>query len=140
MYQTVGHHAIHLYAEAMGVPLYRRIIQGSSVEQDKVYESNAQDEVEDLFELLKSIQVTVVNQNLDCTILMCLHHHHHHHPILIWVIPVNGGGQIYPTLTAISQTPTLHLARFMASLFSKPTLSLSFSTCFFHIFFGRKYI
>ena len=51
-------------------------------------------------------------------------------------IPVNGGGQIYLTLTAISPTSTLHLAQFMASSFSKPTLLLSFSTCLFHFFFG----
>ena len=48
----------------------------------------------------------------------------------------SGGGQIYPTLTAISPTPILHLARFMASSFSKPTLLLSFSTCiFYNVFF-----
>ena len=52
-------------------------------------------------------------------------------------IPVNSGGHIYPTLTAISLTPTFHLVPFMASSFSKPTLLLSFSTCVFHIFFGR---
>ena len=51
-------------------------------------------------------------------------------------IPINGGGQIYRGLTAISPNPTLHLARFKASSFSKPTLLLSFSTCVFHIFFG----
>ena len=51
-------------------------------------------------------------------------------------IPVNEGGRIYPTLTAICPTPTLHLARFMASFFSKPELLLSFSTCVFHVFFG----
>ena len=34
-------------------------------------------------------------------------------------IPINGGGQIYPTLEAISPTPTLHLTRFMASFFPK---------------------
>ena len=42
-------------------------------------------------------------------------------------IPVNESGRIYPTLPAIS--PTLHLARFFASSFFKPTLLLSFSTC-----------
>ena len=46
-------------------------------------------------------------------------------------LPINGGGRIYPTLTAIFPTPTLHLARFKASSFSKPTLLLSFSTCIF---------
>ena len=52
-------------------------------------------------------------------------------------IPVNGGGWIYPTLTAISPTLTLHLAWFMASSFSKPTFFLSFFTCVFHVFFGH---
>ena len=51
-------------------------------------------------------------------------------------IPVNGGGRIYPTLTAILLTPTLHLTRFKASSLSKPTLLLCFSTCIFHVFFG----
>ena len=54
-------------------------------------------------------------------------------PVSIWVYPRK---QIYSTITAISPTPTLHLARFMASS-SKPTLLLSFSTCVFQVFFGR---
>ena len=58
-------------------------------------------------------------------------------PILIRVIQANTGCQIYHTLTAISPTSTLHLARFMTSSFSKPTLLLSFSTYnIFHVFFG----
>ena len=52
-------------------------------------------------------------------------------------IPVNEGGRIYTTLPAISPTPTLHLARFFASSFFKPTLLLSFSTCDLHVFLGR---
>ena len=52
-------------------------------------------------------------------------------------IPINEGDRIYPSLTAVSPTPTLYLARFMASSFSKPTLLLSFSTCIFHVFFGH---
>ena len=58
-------------------------------------------------------------------------------PVLIRVYPHIGCGRIYPTLTAITPTPTLHLTWFMASSFSKPTLLLSFSTCIFHILFGR---
>ena len=57
MYQTVGHHGLDLYAEAMGLPLYQRVIQGSPVEQGKVYTAHKQDEVEDLYELLKEIKV-----------------------------------------------------------------------------------
>ncbi|EDO49488.1 predicted protein [Nematostella vectensis] len=56
MFQSVGHNAINLYAEAMELPLYQRIISGSSVELGKNYKINKDDEVEDLFELLKSIQ------------------------------------------------------------------------------------
>ena len=52
-------------------------------------------------------------------------------------IPINGDGWIYPTLTAISATSTLHLAQFMASSFSKPTFLLFFSTCVFDVFFGH---
>ena len=57
MYQTVGHNAIDLYAQAMDLPLYRGIIQGSAVDQGKVYTENQQDEVEDLYKLLKNIKV-----------------------------------------------------------------------------------
>ena len=60
MYQTVGHNAIDLYAQAMDLPLYRGIIQGSSVDQGKVYKENEQDEVEDLYKLLKNIKVLSV--------------------------------------------------------------------------------
>ena len=41
-------------------------------------------------------------------------------PILIRLYPHKRGGQIYPTLTAISPIPTFHLTRFKASSFSKP--------------------
>lgn len=60
MYQTVGHNAIDLYAQAMDLPLYQGIIQGSSVDQGKVYKENEQDEVEDLYKLLKNIRVLSV--------------------------------------------------------------------------------
>ena len=36
MYQTVGHEAISLLAEAMQLPLYRGIVQGASVDTSKV--------------------------------------------------------------------------------------------------------
>lgn len=61
MYQTVGHQAIDMYAEAMGLPLFRRTIQGSSVEIGMNYVQNEQDEVEDLYELLLSIKVKSKN-------------------------------------------------------------------------------
>ncbi|XP_005885831.1 PREDICTED: diphthine--ammonia ligase isoform X1 [Myotis brandtii] len=56
MYQTVGHHAIDLYAEAMALPLYRRTIRGRSVDTGRVYSKCEGDEVEDLYELLKLVK------------------------------------------------------------------------------------
>ncbi|CAO2579425.1 Diphthine--ammonia ligase, partial [Lemmus lemmus] len=56
MYQTVGHHAIDLYAEAMALPLYRRTIRGTSLETGKMYTAREGDEVEDLYELLKLVK------------------------------------------------------------------------------------
>ncbi|XP_036018356.1 diphthine--ammonia ligase isoform X2 [Mus musculus] len=56
MYQTVGHHAIDLYAEAMALPLYRRAIRGRSLETGRVYTQCEGDEVEDLYELLKLVK------------------------------------------------------------------------------------
>ena len=57
MYQSVGHHAIDMYAEAMGLPLYRRTITGSALMTGKDYAKHPDDEVEDLFLLLQDIQV-----------------------------------------------------------------------------------
>lgn len=37
MYQTVGHGVIPLYAEALGLPLYRQEITGTAVNTDKTY-------------------------------------------------------------------------------------------------------
>lgn len=59
MYQTVGHDAIDLYSEALGLPLYREYIRGQSIQQGFDYEPiNNEDEVEDLYRLL-----TLVKQN-----------------------------------------------------------------------------
>ena len=57
MYQTVGHQAIELYAEAMKLPLYRRTIKGTALGTDKDYLPQENDEVEDLFQLLAEIKV-----------------------------------------------------------------------------------
>ncbi|KAB5562132.1 hypothetical protein PHYPO_G00014480 [Pangasianodon hypophthalmus] len=56
MYQTVGHQAVELYAEAMDLPLYRRTIEGSSVDTGREYSPNDADEVEDLYQLLKLVK------------------------------------------------------------------------------------
>lgn len=59
MYQSVGHEVINLQGEALGTPLYRRPITGKPKVLDLEYGSNIdkEDEVEDLFELLKEIKV-----------------------------------------------------------------------------------
>ena len=59
-------------------------------------------------------------------------------PILIWIYLRKWGWPDLPHF-GISPTPTLHLAGFMTSFFSKPTLLLSFSTCIFHAFFGHPH-
>ncbi|NXP50671.1 DPH6 ligase, partial [Heliornis fulica] len=56
MYQTVGHHAIDLYADAMDLPLYRGFIKGSSVNTGRMYTKCQEDEVEDLYQLLKLVK------------------------------------------------------------------------------------
>lgn len=56
MYQTVGHHAIEYCAEALDLPLFRRTINGTSVCRSATYKKSADDEVEDLYELLKEIK------------------------------------------------------------------------------------
>lgn len=64
MYQTVGQDAIALVAQALDVPLYRRVIQGSPVEQTAEYGLKSAggggipgDETEDLYALLCSVLV-----------------------------------------------------------------------------------
>ncbi|OAQ23001.1 hypothetical protein K457DRAFT_102077 [Linnemannia elongata AG-77] len=56
MYQTVGHDVIHLYKDCLDVPLYRQEIKGKPVEQGADYVKTAQDETEDLFDLLSAIK------------------------------------------------------------------------------------
>ncbi|XP_066464685.1 diphthine--ammonia ligase isoform X2 [Eleutherodactylus coqui] len=53
MYQTVGHQALELYAEAMALPLYRATLSGSSLNTARGYTPQEGDEVEDLYRLLK---------------------------------------------------------------------------------------
>ncbi|KAJ7402722.1 diphthamine biosynthesis 6 [Pitangus sulphuratus] len=56
MYQTVGHHAIDLYADALDLPLYRGFIRGTSVNTGRVYTACQEDEVEDLYHLMKLVK------------------------------------------------------------------------------------
>ena len=68
MYQTVGQDAIHLVAAALDVPLYRRVITGSAVQQTMEYGSRSAnnfegitgDETEDLYELLSQVKVRCI--------------------------------------------------------------------------------
>lgn len=65
MYQTVGQDAIEYVAQALDVPLYRKIISGSAVDMRSEYGSrNARnngplegDETEDLYALLSTVIV-----------------------------------------------------------------------------------
>ncbi len=63
LYQTVGQDAIELVASALGVPLYRRVITGSAIEQGSEYGARSRivavegDETEDLYELLLKVKV-----------------------------------------------------------------------------------
>lgn len=59
MYQTVGHDALYIYAEAMGnIPFVRRRISGRPLSLEKTYspDTNPTDEVEDLYDLLKEVK------------------------------------------------------------------------------------
>ncbi|EXJ65379.1 hypothetical protein A1O7_01720 [Cladophialophora yegresii CBS 114405] len=63
MYQTVGHSVVPLYAECLGIPLYRREIVGHAVQTGRYYDASASklgtstsaDETEDLLPLLREV-------------------------------------------------------------------------------------
>eukprot|EP00727_Mastigamoeba_balamuthi_P000346 m51a1_g10308 hypothetical protein (268) ;mRNA; r:79756-81206 len=59
MYQTVGSEAVGAVAECLGIPLYTASIEGSAVASDLGYEPTKGDEVESLYELLRTIQRAV---------------------------------------------------------------------------------
>lgn len=56
MYQTVGHQGIEKLAQAMELPLYRKITRGNSINTKGSYEPTEDDEVEDLYELLAQVK------------------------------------------------------------------------------------
>lgn len=56
MFQTVGHDALDLYSECTGLPMYRGDITGTSKNQQLDYKHTQDDEIEDLFKLLKQIR------------------------------------------------------------------------------------
>ena len=57
--------------------------------------------------------------------------------VFIRYCPFSRDGRIYHIPSAIARTPFLHLSRLRASFFFKPIFSVSSSTCFFQVFFGR---
>ncbi len=59
MFQTVGHEGIHLYAEAMGVPLYQATTNKILVNKDITYHPCNGYEVKDLCNVLR-VKVKVV--------------------------------------------------------------------------------
>lgn len=56
MFQTVGHDIIEYYGECLDVPLYRQEINGSSKNQRLEYIKTEEDEIEDLYVLLKTVK------------------------------------------------------------------------------------
>lgn len=68
MYQSVGSEILELYAQAMELPLYRANITGKVLNTDLEYEeSDAGDEVEDLYRVLKHAKEDLESKN-QCTI------------------------------------------------------------------------
>jgi diphthine-ammonia ligase len=57
MYQSAAHNVIPALAQCFGVPLIRKAILGQTIIQSLDYERSVDDEVEDLYELLKSCKV-----------------------------------------------------------------------------------
>ncbi|CAN0100951.1 unnamed protein product, partial [Ectocarpus sp. 8 AP-2014] len=57
MYQSAAHTAIEAQAECFGKPLIRRELAGRAVNQALQYSLTEDDEVEDLFRLLKEVKV-----------------------------------------------------------------------------------
>ncbi|RZF32751.1 hypothetical protein LSTR_LSTR017404 [Laodelphax striatellus] len=53
----VGHQGIELYAEALGLPLFRQSTHGVALLHDKVYFPTPEDEVEDLYRLLVKVKL-----------------------------------------------------------------------------------
>lgn len=67
MYQTVGHQIIIKYAECMGLPLFRRRIQGSSKHLELGYKRTQGDEVEDMYLLLRQVKRQIPSVTAVCS-------------------------------------------------------------------------
>ncbi|KAH9255439.1 hypothetical protein BASA81_006558 [Batrachochytrium salamandrivorans] len=67
MYQTQGWEMLPAIAECMGLPLERRAIVGTSANQDLLYHKREEDEVEDMYELLREITIKHPEVNAVCS-------------------------------------------------------------------------
>lgn len=71
MYQTVGYSVIPLYAECLGIPVYRREITGSAVQTGRYYDASnlgmSSDETEDLIPLLQEVMREHPDANALCS-------------------------------------------------------------------------
>lgn len=63
MYQSVGSELLDLYAEAMGIPMYRGCINGKVLNTGLEYAPSDGDEVEDLFQLLNRAKNEIESNN-----------------------------------------------------------------------------
>lgn len=76
MYQTVGQDAIQLVADALDIPLVRKMITGAAIEQGSEYGQRAGntkqgvqgDETEDLFDLLSTVKVASFRGAMCCKV------------------------------------------------------------------------
>lgn len=66
MYQSVGFEAIDYIASAMELPLYKIETKGESKERGKVYVPTDEDEVEDLYKLLKQVMDDIEIDAVSC--------------------------------------------------------------------------
>ena len=66
MFQTVGHEGIALFAEAMGLPLYRASTKGISLTRELHYSHREGDEVEDLYQLLSQVKEELGVEAVSC--------------------------------------------------------------------------
>ena len=73
MYQTVGHQIIPLYAQATGLPLYRRVITGGAAQKARDYDGGGTgsgrdegEETESMTELLKAVMKKHPDANAVC--------------------------------------------------------------------------
>ena len=81
MYQTVGQDAIEFVAAAFDLPIVRRVIAGTAVQQSSEYgerkalSSVTGDETEDMYELLLTVKVetsTTIGKGVQLSHLACL--------------------------------------------------------------------